>query len=90
MSVREQHYKRKKQDVRDAINVLRGDGGYDNLDCGILSLTRFRDEVRSLLIEGVGEVQDEFLPKIAAAAVAYLEDKLDRIKQNGRETQSPC
>ena len=54
MSVREQHHKRKMQDVRDAINVLRGDGGYDNLDCGILSLTRFRDEVRSLLIEGVG------------------------------------
>jgi len=72
-----------KRAIRAAIAVLRDDNAYDNLDCGILSIKRFPEEVRSYLIEAVGEVQDPFLLQIGAAAVAFLEDKLEEMRSDG-------
>ena len=82
MSTREEHQRMKKQAIRKAMDVLRGDNAYDNIECVILSIKRFPDEVQEHLWDAVAEVQDEFLPRVGEAAVAYLEAKLDRMERN--------
>jgi hypothetical protein len=62
--------------------VLRVDNGYANLDCDVLSLKRYSEKARTYLVEAVGEVQDEWLPRIGNAAIAYLEEKLQRLERD--------
>lgn len=82
-STRNEHRKLLKRAIREAIEVLRGDKAFDNLDCTVLGLHTFPEYVRRCLIEAVGEVQDPFLLQIGAAAVAFLEDKLEEMRRDG-------
>ena len=91
MSVREQHQRTKKLAIKKAMELLRGEGAYDNMECIILDAKRFPEEVQGSLWEAVAEVQDEWLSRIGAAAIAYLEEKLDQWdrRNSDRQTAEP-
>ena len=65
------------------MEVIRGDAAYDNLECVVLSIKQYPEEVQDYLWEALAEVQDKWLTRIAKAAIAYLEEKLDRMERDG-------
>jgi hypothetical protein len=65
------------------MEVIRGDAAYDNLECVILSIKQYPEEVQDYLWEALAEVQDKWLTRIGTDGVAYLEEKLDRMERNG-------
>ena len=77
MGTRDERKRMWKRAIREAIGVLSGDKAFENLDCTVLNIKAFPEEVQRCLIEAVGDVQEEFLLRIGAAAVAFLEEKLD-------------
>ena len=83
MSTREERRKMWKRAIREAIDAMRGDNAFENLDCTVVGLNRFPEPVRRCLIEAIGEVQDKYLPSIAAAIVAFLEDKREQMERDG-------
>ncbi len=83
MSLRTEHQRSRKQAIRQAMDLLRGNAAYDNLECAILSIKRFPEEVRDYLWEAIAEVQDKWLPQIGEDGVAYLQEKLDRMERDG-------
>jgi hypothetical protein len=82
MSARDENRKRKMQAIRKAIDILSGDNAYDNIECVILSIKRFPEEVQAYLWEALAEVQDAFLPGIGTAGAKFLEEKLERMERN--------
>jgi len=82
MSLREEHRRKKRQAIKKAMDVLRGDAAYDNLEFMIRDFKRFPEEVQDYLWEAIAEVQDEVLPRIGADGVARLEEKLDRMERS--------
>ena len=83
MSLREEHQRSKKQAIRKAIDVLRGDAALDNLELTILSIKQFPEEVQQYLLKVIAEVQNKWVLQIAKAAIVYLEEKLDRMERDG-------
>jgi len=82
-SMREEHKRLLKRAIREAIHVLSEGDGFANLDCTVLALNKYPEEVQRCLIEAVGEVQDRRLSQISAEAVALLKDKLELLDRNG-------
>jgi hypothetical protein len=80
--MREERKRIWKRAIREAIKVLSEGDGFANLDCSILNLKKFAELVQRCLIEAVGEVQDEGLSQISRAAIALLEDKLERLDRD--------
>jgi hypothetical protein len=80
--MREEHKRSVRRYIREAIELLHGDHAYENLDCTILGLTKLPEQVQQFLIDAVGEVQDEFLSRIAEAAIARLEEERERLDRN--------
>jgi hypothetical protein len=83
MNLRQQHQERKRQAIRKAIDALSGDHAYNNLECVILSKERFPELVLEYMWEAVAEGQEAWLSKIGESAVAYLQEKLNRMEHVG-------
>ena len=74
MSVQHEYQSINKQAIKKAITAARG----DNIECVVLNDVRRSEEVDEYFWEGLTEVQDDFLPAIRDAVVAYLKRKLEQ------------
>jgi hypothetical protein len=79
---REEHKSSQRRAIQQAIESLQGDNVFVNLDCTVLGLNRLPYDVQRLLIEAIGDVQDAWLPRIGAEAVAVLDKMLVRLERN--------